>query len=241
MSETAPRPAVTSPRPALLRLLGAVRTVTGSKFLVESDHTRVLVDCGLFQGFADLRRRNWEKSGFDASDLRAVVVTHSHLDHCGHLPRLVRHGFRGPVLSTAPTARLAEIVLRDSARLQMEAAEHANSHGWSKHRPAKPLYDDTDVENTLKFFDPVETGSEIEIMAGTKLRLHKARGALLAHAHRADIPARTRIRAHPPPLPQSSPVGPTRPGPARPAPGSSTCSHPATATYRPPTPAEDQP
>lgn len=172
MSETAPRHAAAPPRPALLRLLGAVRTVTGSKFLIESDHARILVDCGLFQGFADLRRRNWEKPGFDAADLRAVVVTHAHLDHCGYLPRLVRHGFRGPILSTAPTARLAEIVLRDSARLQMEAAEHANSHGWSKHRPAKPLYDDTDVENTLRFFDPVEVGGEIEIMAGTKLRLH---------------------------------------------------------------------
>ncbi|MFC9819602.1 MBL fold metallo-hydrolase [Streptomyces erythrochromogenes] len=148
MSETAPRSA-TSPRPALLRLLGAVRTVTGSKFLIESDHARILVDCGLFQGFADLRRRNWEKPGFDASDLRAVVITHAHLDHCGCLPRLVRHGFRGPILCTAPTARLAAVVLRDSARLQMEAAEHANNHGWSKHRPAQPLYDDADVENTL--------------------------------------------------------------------------------------------
>ncbi|MFI5640061.1 MBL fold metallo-hydrolase RNA specificity domain-containing protein [Streptomyces goshikiensis] len=172
MSETAPRPGTASRRPALLRLLGAVGTVTGSKFLVESDHCRVLVDCGLFQGFADLRRRNWDKPGFDASDLRAVVVTHAHLDHCGYLPRLVRHGFRGPILSTPGTARLAEIVLRDSARLQMEAAEHANSHGWSKHRPAKPLYDDADVENTLRFFDPVEVGSTTEIMAGTKLRLH---------------------------------------------------------------------
>ncbi|MFJ2597092.1 MBL fold metallo-hydrolase [Streptomyces erythrochromogenes] len=146
MSETARRPATASPGPALLRLLGAVRTVTGSTFLMESDHARILVDCGLFQGFADLRRRNWEKPGFDASDLRAVVVTHAHLDHCGYLPRLVRHGFRGPILSSGPTARLAEIVLRDSARLQMEAAEHTNSRGWSKHRPAKPLYDDADVE-----------------------------------------------------------------------------------------------
>ncbi|KOY53738.1 MBL fold metallo-hydrolase [Streptomyces sp. XY332] len=104
MSETAPRSATTSPRPALLRLLGAVRTVTGSKFLIESDHARILVDCGLFQGFADLRRRNWVKPGFDASDLRAVVITHAHLDHCGYLPRLVRHGFRGPILCTAPIA-----------------------------------------------------------------------------------------------------------------------------------------
>ncbi|MEU3403598.1 MBL fold metallo-hydrolase [Streptomyces sp. NPDC006670] len=170
MSQSALSPA--SGRPALLRFLGGVRTVTGSKFLVESDHARILVDCGLFQGVADLRRRNWDKLPCDASDIHAVVVTHAHLDHCGYLPRLVRHGFRGPILTSAPTARLAEIVLRDSARLQMEAAEHANHHGWSKHRPAKPLYDDDDVDHTIKYFDPVAVGSEIEIMAGTKLMLH---------------------------------------------------------------------
>ncbi|MFK0234738.1 MBL fold metallo-hydrolase RNA specificity domain-containing protein [Streptomyces vinaceus] len=170
MSRSAPSPA--SARPALLRFLGGVRTVTGSKFLVESDHARILVDCGLFQGVADLRRRNWDKLPCDASDIHAVVVTHAHLDHCGYLPRLVRHGFRGPILTSAPTARLAEIVLRDSARLQTEAAEHANQHGWSKHRPAKPLYDDDDVDHTITYFDPVPVGSEIEIMAGTKLMLH---------------------------------------------------------------------
>ncbi|MGZ9934987.1 MBL fold metallo-hydrolase RNA specificity domain-containing protein [Streptomyces sp. NC-S4] len=173
MTETAPStPAAPTSRPALLRFLGGVRTVTGSKFLVESDHVRVLVDCGLFQGFADLRRRNWQKLACDAKDIHAVVVTHAHLDHCGYLPRLVRHGFRGPILTSAHTARLAEIVLRDSARLQMEAAQHANDHGWSKHQPAKPLYDDNDVDQTVKFFDPVETGAEVEIMGGTLLRLH---------------------------------------------------------------------
>ncbi|MFB8394380.1 MBL fold metallo-hydrolase [Streptomyces yangpuensis] len=96
-------------RPGLLRFLGSVRTVTGSKFLVESDHARILVDCGLFQGVADLRRRNWDKPSGGPRDIYAVVVTHAHLDHCGYLPRLVRHGFRGPILTTAPTARLAEI------------------------------------------------------------------------------------------------------------------------------------
>ncbi|MFF9481864.1 MBL fold metallo-hydrolase RNA specificity domain-containing protein [Streptomyces sp. NPDC014733] len=159
-------------RPALLSFLGGVGTVTGSKFLVESDRTRLLVDCGLFQGVADLRRRNWERLARDASDIRAVVLTHAHLDHCGYLPRLVRHGFRGPILSSAATARLAGIVLRDSARLQMEAARHANRHGWSKHRPAKPLYDDADVEKTLAFFDPVPVGADVEIMTGTTVTLH---------------------------------------------------------------------
>ncbi|WP_412078685.1 MBL fold metallo-hydrolase RNA specificity domain-containing protein [Streptomyces xanthophaeus] len=172
MAQTAPVVVPSSSRPALLRLLGGVRTVTGSKFLVESDHARILVDCGLFQGFADLRRRNWEKLACDASDIHAVVVTHAHLDHCGYLPRLVRHGFRGPILTSSHTARLAEIVLRDSAKLQMEAAQHANEHGWSKHRPASPLYDDSDVDQTVKYFDPVPVGEEVEIMAGTKLKLH---------------------------------------------------------------------
>lgn len=109
LSETAPTVPATAPsrsRPALLRFLGGVRTVTGSKFLVESDHARILVDCGLFQGFANLRRRNWEKQAFAASDVHAVVLTHAHLDHCGYLPRLVRHGFRGPILTTSRTARL---------------------------------------------------------------------------------------------------------------------------------------
>ncbi|MFD5932281.1 MBL fold metallo-hydrolase RNA specificity domain-containing protein [Streptomyces sp. NPDC060333] len=169
MSQPVPSPTL---RPALLRFLGGVRTVTGSKFLVESDHTRILVDCGLFQGVADLRRRNWDRFPCDASDIHAIVVTHAHLDHCGYLPRLVRHGFRGSILTSAATARLVEIVLRDSARLQMEAAEHANRHGWSKHRPAKPLYDDDDVDRTVKFFDPVPVGSDIEIMGGSRLTLH---------------------------------------------------------------------
>ncbi|WP_232543884.1 MBL fold metallo-hydrolase [Streptomyces buecherae] len=161
-------------RPALLTFLGGVGTVTGSRFLLESDHARVLIDCGLFQGLADLRRRNWRPLPRAASDVHAVVVTHAHLDHCGYLPRLVRQGFRGPILMSTYTARLAEVVLRDSARLQMEAAQHANEHGWSKHRPAKPLYDIRDVERTLALFDPVRTGSEVEIEAGITLRLHHA-------------------------------------------------------------------
>ncbi|WP_452845471.1 MBL fold metallo-hydrolase [Streptomyces lavendulae] len=106
MSRSAPSPA--SARPALLRFLGGVRTVTGSKFLVESDHARILVDCGLFQGVADLRRRNRDGLPCDAADIHAVVVTHAHLDHCGYLPRLVRQGFRGPILTSATTARPPE-------------------------------------------------------------------------------------------------------------------------------------
>ncbi|WP_051804248.1 MBL fold metallo-hydrolase RNA specificity domain-containing protein [Streptomyces griseus] len=172
MSEAAAHAVPSVPRPALLSFLGGVGTVTGSKFLVESDHARILVDCGLFQGFAKLRRRNWDRFARDAADVRAVVVTHAHLDHCGYLPRLVRQGFRGPIIATPHTARLAGIVLRDSARLQTEAARHADEHGWSKHRPAKPLYDETDVDRTLSFFDPIPVGADVEIMSGTRLTLH---------------------------------------------------------------------
>ncbi|MFI6647002.1 MBL fold metallo-hydrolase RNA specificity domain-containing protein [Streptomyces sp. NPDC050529] len=184
MSQAIPRPVRTIPRPALLTFLGGVGTVTGSKFLIEGDRSRMLIDCGLFQGFADLRRRNWKKFAREPRDIHAVVVTHAHLDHCGYLPRLVRQGFRGPILMSADSARLAAIVLRDSARLQMESARNANEHGWSKHHPAEPLYDEADVEKTLTYFDPLSVGSETEIEAGTRLTLHRAGhilGAVWAH------------------------------------------------------------
>ncbi|QRX90209.1 MBL fold metallo-hydrolase RNA specificity domain-containing protein [Streptomyces noursei] len=167
-------PAAPRQRPALLTFMGGVGTVTGSKFLVESGHARILVDCGLFQGLGELRRRNWRSLPRDASDIEAVVVTHAHLDHCGYLPRLVRQGFRGPILASTYTARLAGIVLRDSARLQMEAAAHANTHGWSKHRVAEPLYDDADVDRTLQYFDPVPVDTAIDVTTGTTLTLRRA-------------------------------------------------------------------
>lgn len=114
-----------------LTFLGAAGTVTGSKFLVGADSSQFLVDAGLFQGLKALRRRNWDPLGFPATSLRGVVVSHAHLDHCGYLPALVRQGFNGPILLSADTAALAEIVLRDSAKLQMEDAKYASSRGYS--------------------------------------------------------------------------------------------------------------
>ncbi|MFD8596770.1 MBL fold metallo-hydrolase RNA specificity domain-containing protein [Kitasatospora sp. NPDC059646] len=169
--ENQPAPA---PRPGLLTFLGGVGTVTGSKFLVETDHARVMVDCGLFQGPAELRRRNRRPLPLDPADVHCAVLTHAHLDHCGHLPKLVADGFRGPVFTTPYTARIAELILRDSARLQREEADHANRNGWSKHRPALPLYTEDDVERTLARFVPVPHGSEVEIAERTVLRLHRA-------------------------------------------------------------------
>ncbi|MER5635528.1 MBL fold metallo-hydrolase [Kitasatospora sp. NPDC002227] len=173
LDECPPRRA-SAPRPGLLTFLGGVGTVTGSKYLVETDHARVMVDCGLFQGPAELRRRNRRPLPLDPHDVDAVVLTHAHLDHCGYLPRLVRDGFAGPVYCTPDTARIAELVLRDSAHLLREEAAHANLHGWSKHRPAEPLYDDHDVDQLLRLLRPIELGSPTEIAPGTVLRLHHA-------------------------------------------------------------------
>jgi len=145
-------------RRPVLTFLGGAGTVTGSKFLADSGSARVLLDCGLFQGARELRRRNWEPFGFPVGDIDAVILTHAHLDHCGYLPALARQGFAGPVLATGYTAELAEIVLRDSARLQAEDADHANSHGWSKHHPAAPLYTEDDVDRAIGLITPVPPG-----------------------------------------------------------------------------------
>src|SRR5438045_7199319 len=134
--------------------LGAARTVTGSKYLVESNGTRVMVDAGLFQGLKDLRLRNWQDLPFPASSLEAIVLTHAHLDHCGYLPRLVAQGFRGRVFCTQGTQDLCRIVLPDAAKLQEEDADYANRHGFSKHNPALPLYRETDAARVLTQLQP---------------------------------------------------------------------------------------
>ena len=131
--------------------MGGAGTVTGSKTMVSFNDFHLLIDCGLFQGIKSLRKKNWE----DLPDLRQineVVLTHAHLDHCGYLPRLVKHGYSGPIHCTDITGRLAEIILYDSAKIHMEDAERANRHHYSKHHPARPLYDDMDVKNCLKQF-----------------------------------------------------------------------------------------
>jgi len=143
--------------------LGAAGCVTGSRFLVESAGTRVLVDCGLFQGYKVLRERNWRGLPFDPASLDAVLLTHAHVDHSGYLPALVRDGFRGRIRATAATRDLCEILLPDSARIQEEDARHANEHGFSKHRPALPLYTTADAEKVFGRFRPVERGAEVEV------------------------------------------------------------------------------
>ena len=130
---------VTEHRAASLTVLGGARTVTGSRFLVESGDRRLLVDFGIFLGLKSLRQRYWEPFPVQPSSLDAVVVTHAHLDHCGYLPWLVREGFAGPVYVTADTAALMAVVLPDSGRLHEEEAEFANRIGSSRHHRALAL------------------------------------------------------------------------------------------------------
>ena len=146
-----------------LRSLGGASTVTGSKHLLESDGKRILVDCGLFQGVKNLRELNWAPLPVEPESIDAVVVTHAHLDHTGYLPRLVRDGFRGPIVSTKATAAVAEIILRDSAYLQERDAAFLNKHKASKHHPALPLYDSEDARKAMELFTTRPFGAEADV------------------------------------------------------------------------------
>jgi metallo-beta-lactamase family protein len=159
---------------------GGAGTVTGSRFLVEAGPGRVLVDCGLFQGLKDLRLRNWQPPAFDPRSVDAVLLTHAHIDHSGYLPRLVREGFRGPIYTTEATAELAEILLLDAARLQEEDADYANKRGFSKHRPALPLFTEHDAQAALQHLKPVRFNTWLEV-PGMWARFHSA-GHILGSA-----------------------------------------------------------
>ena len=157
-----------------LDFLGAVGTVTGSRYLVGNVDARVLVDCGLFQGLRELRRRNWEPFPVAPGSLDAVVVSHAHLDHSGYLPALVRDGYGGQIHLTDATAALAAIVLRDSAHLLMEDTEHARRHGYSKHAQPRPLYTDSDVDVAVKSFAPMPFDVATEAATDVQVTLRRA-------------------------------------------------------------------
>ena len=154
-----------------LQFLGATDTVTGSKYLVQHDKARVLVDCGLFQGYKQLRLRNWSPLPVKPDAIDAVVLTHAHIDHSGYLPLLARQGFRGKVYCTPATADLCRILLPDSGHLQEEEAEYANRRGLSKHSPALPLYTREDAERCLKLLHPVDYGKHWQPAPGLNASL----------------------------------------------------------------------
>lgn len=157
-----------------LSFLGAAGTVTGSKYLVEHRGRKLLVDCGLFQGWKALRELNWEPLPFRARDIDAVLLTHAHLDHSGALPLLVRQGFSGPVLATPATADVCRLLLPDSAHIQEEDAAFANRHHTSKHHPAEPLYTMDDAQRTLNHFEPLPLHTRTEVLPGLTAELRRA-------------------------------------------------------------------
>ena len=135
-----------------LTFLGGAGTVTGSKTLLETSSFKVLVDCGLFQGLKHLRELNRLPLIVQASKIDALILTHAHLDHCGYIPLLVKNGFKGPIHCTAPTLELAEIILKDSAKIQEEDAERANRYHYTKHSVAEALYTQEDVKKAMELF-----------------------------------------------------------------------------------------
>jgi metallo-beta-lactamase family protein len=166
---------------AQLTFLGAARTVTGSKYLLELGGHRVLVDCGLYQGLKELRQRNWSPFPVEPSSIDAVILTHAHLDHCGYLPRLVSQGFRGRVFCTPGTKDLCTLVLPDSARIQEEDAHLANRHSYSKHVPALPLYTEQDAARALERLQPLGYDRTVGVAPGIDVTFRNA-GHLLGSA-----------------------------------------------------------
>src|SRR5262245_33727396 len=165
-----------------ITFLGAARTVTGSKHLLDLGGHRILVDCGMFQGLKTLRERNWQPLPVDAKSIDAVLLTHAHLDHCGLLPRLVGQGFTGRIFCTPATADLARIVLADAARLQEEDAERANRKGYTRHTPAFPLYTVDDANRAMMLLQPVGYERPMPVAPGVTAEFINA-GHLLGSAY----------------------------------------------------------
>ena len=156
---------------ARITFYGGVGTVTGSKYLLEHNGKKVLVDCGLFQGLKELRERNWQDPPFDPAEIDAVIITHAHIDHTGWLPRLVKLGFRGQVTTSGATGDLLKILLPDSGRLQEEEADYRNRHQLTTHAPALPLYDENDARAALERLRLVPNdGEPYEIVDGMTAR-----------------------------------------------------------------------
>jgi metallo-beta-lactamase family protein len=170
-----------------LTCLGGAGTVTGSKHLLSHGDTRLLVDCGLFQGLKNLRELNWQPLPLAPADINAVVLTHAHLDHCGYLPRLVADGFKGRIHATPATRDVAELILLDSASLQEKDAEYSNRKGFSRHAPALPLYRVIDAERAMARFSDIAPHQPIALPGGAKLTLRRAGHILGAATAQIDI------------------------------------------------------
>jgi metallo-beta-lactamase family protein len=154
-----------------ITFLGASSVVTGSKFLIETAEQTILIDCGMFQGLKELRILNWEPLATNGAAIDLILLTHAHLDHVGYLPRLIKQGFTGKILGTAPTLAIAEIILKDSAKIQEEEAKKANEEHYTKHHPALPFYTLEDAENAIKLFENVEVDGWYSLSENSKYRM----------------------------------------------------------------------
>lgn len=157
-----------------IKFLGAAQSVTGSKYLLEIDKKKVLIDCGLFQGKKELRLRNWNPLPVDAEEIDAIVLTHGHIDHVGYLPRLVREGFQGKIFCTHATSDLMKIMLLDAAKLQEEEALFAFRQGYSKHSKPEPLFTTSDAERVHNFVDGYPFDEEVPVLPGVAIQFHNA-------------------------------------------------------------------
>ena len=165
-----------------LRFMGAAGTVTGSRFLIEADGLRILVDCGLFQGLKELRLRNWDRFPIEPAEIDAVALTHAHLDHSGYLPAIGRDGYAGTIFATPDTLALCRILLPDSGHLQEEEATYANRRGYSKHTPARPLYTEEDATRVLGALAAKPFGSRFALADGIYATMRRA-GHILGAAN----------------------------------------------------------
>ncbi len=157
-----------------LTFLGATETVTGSKYLLECDGRKIMIDCGLFQGRKDLRLRNWERLPVNPASIDTLLLTHAHMDHSGYIPKLVKAGFRGPVYCSEATFDLCKILLPDSGHIQEEDADTANRHGYSTHHPALPLYTEDEARECLQYFKAVDRGLPHALGDELFFTLHRA-------------------------------------------------------------------
>lgn len=157
-----------------LTFLGAVHTVTGSKYLLNINSKKILVDCGLFQGYKELRLRNWDSLPVDPHSIDAVIITHAHIDHTGYLPLLVKNGFKGKIYTSTGTKALCSILLIDSGHLQEEEARLANRYGYSKHKPALPLYTEEEARTALTHFEAVDFGVPHHLFDACSFELYRA-------------------------------------------------------------------
>jgi|SRR5579885_173873 metallo-beta-lactamase family protein len=149
-----------------ITFLGAARTVTGSRYLISINNKKILVDCGLYQGHKELRLRNWTRLPVDPKSIDAVILTHAHIDHSGYIPVLIKNGFSGRIYCTQGTKDLCAILLPDCGHLEEEDANRANRYGYSKHKPALPLYTREDALRALDFFSPLTFDKPFPIVDG---------------------------------------------------------------------------